>query len=402
MKSYLKTYAKEVFKHTQEIIDKFGPRLAGDKASHDAAEHIYNLFDKSSDQTQKEDFYIHQGAFLGWIKILVFNYLLAIIFMWMNLAYIAAILLGVSIVILILQFFLYKPLLDKLYPKKKAYNVVGVIEPKKEIRQQIIVSGHHDSARIFNFLIHQPKLYNLRTSGSIALVLVMAVVSLLVFLVPQIQSISIYISIFFTVSFLLVGQMWFFASKKGTPGAGDNLVASMIALSVGQHFKDDDHLNHTRVIMVSFDAEEEGLRGARAYVKKHREQLLKIPTYLLNADCLYDEKELFFLTSDLNNFVQFDDDFVDEILNVAEVSGRFAFKQPIAFLTGGTDAAEFAKVGIKATTLIGMPWSNDNRNQSYHTPQDTLDNVNLEVVVYALDMFISYIKYKDQEIGNKK
>lgn len=402
MKTNLKKYTEEVFQKTQEIIDKFGPRLAGSKASLDTADHILKAFKENSDEAEKEYFFMHHGAFLGWIRILVFNYALAIVFMWLNLAYVSTILLALSIVILVLQFFLYKPLLDKFYPKKLASNVVGIIEPKKEVKQQIIVSGHHDSARIFNFLMHQPKLYNLRTSGSIALVIIMAIVSLLVFLITPLASIHIYISIFFTISFLLVGQMWFFASKKGTPGAGDNLVASMIALTIGKHFKEVEHLNHTRVIMLSFDAEEEGLRGARAYVKKHKKQLKEIPTYLLNADCLYDEKELFFLTSDLNNFVKFDEEFVDQLLEVSELAGRFVFKQPLAFLTGGTDAAEFAKQGIKATTLIGMPWTNDNRNQSYHTPNDTLEHVNFDVVLYALDIFISYIKYKDEEVGFQK
>jgi hypothetical protein len=402
MKKFLKDYTEQVYQETQKIIDKFGPRLAGDKASLDTADYLLESFEKISDKAEKEDFYIHKGAFLGWIKILVFNYGLAIVFMWLNLAYISAILLFISIFILVLQFFLYKPLLDLFYPKRKASNVVGTIEPKKEVRQQIIVSGHHDSARIFNFLTHQPKLYNLRTTGSIALVIIMALASLLIFLLPQIEVLNLYLSIFFTVSFLLVGQMWFFASKKGTPGAGDNLVASMVAMTVGKHFKEVEHLNHTRLIMLSFDAEEEGLRGARSYVKKHKKQLKEIPTYLLNADCLYDEKELFFLTSDLNNFVKFDDDFVDELLEVSEIAGRFVFKQPIAFLTGGTDAAEFAKEGIKATTLIGMPWTNDNRNKSYHTTNDTLENVKFNVVKFALDIFISYIKYKDQEAGSKK
>jgi hypothetical protein len=402
MKTNLKKYTEEVFKKTQEIIDKFGPRLAGSKASLDTADHILKAFKENSDEAEKEYFFIHQGAFLGWIRILVFNYALAIVFMWLNLAYVSAILLALSITILVLQFFFYKPLLDKFYPKKLASNVVGIIEPKKEVKQQIIVSGHHDSARIFNFLMHQPKLYNLRTTGSIALVIIMAVVSLFVFLIPTLEALYIYVSIFFTISFLLVGQMWFFASKKGTPGAGDNLVASMIALTIGKHFKEVEYLHHTRVIMLSFDAEEEGLRGARAYVKKHKKKLNEIPTYLLNADCLYDEKELFFLTSDLNNFVKFDETFVDQLLEVSELAGRFVFKQPLAFLTGGTDAAEFAKEGIKATTLIGMPWTNDNRNQSYHTPNDTLEHVNFDVVLYTLDIFISYIKYKDEEVGLQK
>jgi hypothetical protein len=402
MKKILKEYTEQVYEETQKIIDKFGPRLAGDKASLDTAEYLLDSFEKISDKAEKEDFYIHKGAFLGWIKILVFNYALGIVFMWLDLAYISAILLILSIVILVLQFFLYKPLLDIFYPKRKASNVVGTIEPTSEVRQQIIVSGHHDSARIFNFLTHQPKLYSYRVTGSIALVLIMAIINILLFLVPQLEALNPYLNIFFTLSFLLVGQMWFFASKKGTPGAGDNLVASMVAMTVGKHFKEVEHLKHTRVIVLSFDAEEEGLRGARAYVKKHKEQLKEIPTYLLNADCLYDEKELFFLMSDLNNFVKFDNDFVDELLEISEIAGRFVFKQPISFLTGGTDAAEFAKAGIKATTLIGMPWTNDTRMKSYHTPNDTLEHVSFNVIVYALDIFMSYIKYKDQEIGKKK
>ena len=48
-----------------------------------------------------------------------------------------------------------------------------------------------------------------------------------------------------------------------------------------------------------------------------------------------------------------------------------------------------------------MPWSNSNRNTSYHTPNDTLEHVNFNVVKYALDIFIAYIKYKDEKVGAK-
>jgi len=401
MKETLKTYTEEIYEESQKIIDLFGPRLAGTKSALDTADYLYDSVNDYADEASKEEFYIHQGAFLGWIRILVASYILAIVFLWIDLAYVSVILVGISILILVLQFFLYLPLLDKLYPKKKAKNVVGIVEPKEEVKQQIIVSGHHDSARIFNFFIKQPKLYNLRTTGSIALVIILFVFSLLTLFVPFLQDISLYINIIFSVTILWVVQMWFFASKKGTPGAGDNLIASMIAIQIGKHFKQKETLKHTRVIVLSFDAEEEGLRGARAYVKTHEKSLKEIPTYVLNADCLYDEKELFFLTSDLNNFVKFDDGLVDELLDVAEARGIFTFKQPLAFLTGGTDGAEFAKVGIKATTLIGMPWSNSNRNTSYHTPNDTLEHVNFNVVKYALDIFIAYIKYKDEKVGAK-
>ena len=395
MKEQLKGYRKEVFDESQKIIDLFGPRLAGTKASLDTADYIYDSVNEFADDAYKEEFNIHQGAFLGWIRILVASYILAVVFLWLDLAIVSAILLALSVLILVLQFFLYMPLLDIFYPKKRAKNVVGIIEPKQEVKQQIIVSGHHDSARIFNFFIKQPHLYNLRTTGSIALVIILFVVSLLM-MIPAVSVYGLYIQIVFTLSVPWVFQMWFFASKKGTPGAGDNLVASMIAVNVGKHFKLVESLKHTKVIVLSFDAEEEGLRGARAYVKKHETELIDIKTYVLNADCLYDDKELFFITSDLNDFVIFADSYTDELLEVSEKEGVFTFKQPLAFLTGGTDAAEFAKKGITATTLIGMPWSNSNRNTSYHTPNDTLDNVKPEVVEKTLKIFISYIKDKDK------
>ena len=399
MDKNLKKYTEEVYEESQKIIDLFGPRLAGTKNALDAGDYIYDSINDFADEAGKEEFFVYQGAFLGWIRILVFNYLVALVFLWLDFAYVSLILLGVSILVLVFQFFLYMPLLDHFYPKKKGKNVYGKVEPKGEVKQQIIVSGHHDSARIFNFFIKQPKLYNLRTTGSIALVIIFSLVSLIFWLTPWFDSLSLFMKILFTVSFSWVGQMWFFASKKGTPGAGDNLVASMIALAIGKHFKLKEPLEHTRIIVLSFDAEEEGLRGARAYVKAHEEELKAIPTYLLNADCLYDEKELFFLTSDLNNFVKFDETFTDDLLDVSEAEGVFTFKQPLAFLTGGTDAAEFAKKGITSTTLIGMPWSNSNRNTSYHTPNDTLEHVNFKVVHDTMKIFMGYIRYKDQKVG---
>jgi len=401
MDQNLKKYTEEIYEESQKVIDLFGPRLAGTKNALDAGDYLYDSINEFADDANKEEFSVYQGAFLGWIRILVFNYLLALVFLWLNYPYISLIFLGVSVVVLVLQFFLYMPLLDHFYPKKKGKNVYGIVEPKHEVKQQIIVSGHHDSARIFNFFIKQPKLYNLRTTGSIALVIIFSLVSLIFWITPWFDDITLYIKILFSASFLLVGQMWFFASKKGTPGAGDNLVASMIAIEIGKHFKLVEPLKHTRVIVLSFDAEEEGLRGARAYVKAHEGELKAIQTYLLNADCLYDEKELFFLTSDLNNFVKFDDAFTDDLLDVSEAEGIFTFKQPLAFLTGGTDAAEFAKKGITSTTLIGMPWSNSNRNTSYHTPNDTLENVSFKVVHDTLKIFMAYIRDKDNKVGAK-
>lgn len=394
-----KAMQEEVFERVERLIHHHGPRLAGTKASLDCADEIFQELSSFADHVKKEDFFVYKGAFLGWIRILVFSYFLGILALWFNMPYLSLSLALFSLLVLTLQFFLYLPFLDRFYPKRRARNVYGLIEPTKEVKRQIIISGHHDSAHVFNFFIHQPKWYNLRTTGSIFIVIMMIVLSTLSLIFPSLLALQWGIKIFLSLGFLLVGQMWFFKSKKVAPGAGDNLVASSIAITLGKHFRTQrDHgagLEHTRLIIMSFDAEEEGLRGARAFAKKHQEHFKKTKTYLLNMDCLYDEKELFFLTSDLNDFVKLDEKLADELVHIADHIGIKTKTQRQAFLTGGTDAAELAKKGVHATTLIGMPWTNKERSLVYHTPSDTLEHVHPKVVEDTIQIFNRWLMEKD-------
>ncbi len=80
----------------------------------------------------------------------------------------------------------------------------------------------------------------------------------------------------------------FFVGSRGTPGAGDTLIASVMALKSAELFgrhgkKRRPGLANTRLVFLSFDAEEAGLRGARAYVKRHREEI----SFHVNAAWVY-------------------------------------------------------------------------------------------------------------------
>ena len=389
------TIAQKALQRTSDIIDNVGPRLSGTTSCLDTADLLYNDMDTFTDSTAKEHFILHQGAFLGWIRILVSSYALGVLFLWLNMPLITMILLTLSILILVFQFFLYKPLIDFLYPKKSGCNVIGTIEPLGEVKEQIIISGHHDSARIFNFLIYQPKLYDLRVTGGIFLVIFLLLVSVFAFFLPS-TIFTLILKIFVSIGFLLTGQMWFFASNKGTPGAGDNLISSSMAIELGRYFS-EHKLQNTRIIIASFDAEEEGLRGARAYAKAHQEEFTQIPTTLLNVDCPYHLKDIFCLTTDLNGSVPLSQELATELVAIAHEKQYPAKHQPIAFLTGGTDAAELAKVGVKATTLLAMPWSNSERSSVYHTPQDTIDSIETEAVEAIVDIFMEYIQKQDSK-----
>ncbi len=392
----IKAIRDKVFSLTSQIIKKTGPRLAGTEASIEAAHLLEASLNGFSDKVELEEFVVHKGAFLGWIRILVTFYFLGALFLWLQLPIVSVILTVISILILVFQFFFYKPLIDPLYPKRKGVNVVGYVEPLKEAERQVIISGHHDSARVFNFLIHQPKLYNLRVTGGISFIVVLLLISVILTFLPA-GIIATVLKVIVSAGFLLTGQMWFFASKKGTPGAGDNLISSAMAVEIGRYFS-ENKLEHTRIIVASFDAEEEGLRGARAYAKKHEVDFRKTPTYLLNSDCLYFLKNLFFLTSDINCSVALNTELAEELVTIAKKKSYPATHKPIAFLTGGTDAGELAKKGVTATTIMAMPWSNQERSNVYHTPNDIIDNIEKSVIDASIDIIITYIEEKDHKI----
>lgn len=392
---------------TQYICETWSSRLAGTTECLESANHIQGEMEKFCDSVKAEEFEVHPGAFLGYIRVLVVLYFVSLFALWQGYYGFLFAITTFCVVLVVAEFFIYKEFIDPLFPKKTGKNIVGIIEPTGEVRQQIIISGHHDSAHIFNFFVHQPKLYVLRILGSMSATFIFAIFGILLFgwdtfatLPESLVTVSKYLFAFFG---LFVIQMWFFYSSKGTPGAGDNMASSATAMEVGRFFQEEKTkgkgLKHTRVIVGSWDAEEAGLRGARAYVKAHKEELLQIPSYNFNIECLYDSEKLFFLTSDLNNFVKLSEEMATDCKNVASELGHTTGLQPFPFAAGGTDAAEFAKIGVKATTIFGMGFTADTKPEAYHTLKDTIDSVDPKAIAITLDIGINYIRKKEREIS---
>ena len=379
--------AKNAMEFTAKIIDAYGPRLAGSEACHKAAKAILNKAERVCDKAAIETFKVHPGAFLGFIKVLVVAYAIDAV----ALAFVPAvsIVLGAaSIAVLVFGFILYREVLDPFFPALEGRNVIGVLEPEGEVERQVILSGHHDSARIFNFYIDRPELYSRRIYGGIGSVVALWIVSILVALVSGLAlgTAPIGIDLLRAISaaaflglFPFVLHLWFFTSDKGTPGAGDNLVASALALEIVAEFaqrrEEGKGLAHTRLVFASFDAEEAGLRGARAFARRRRQEFASLPSYGYNMDCVYNLSDLSMLISDLNGSVKLDAEATARLAKLAVAEDLPSTTKPIAFLTGGTDAAELAAAGVHATSLIAMRWGNDARSSAYHTPRDTIDSV---------------------------
>jgi len=196
---------------------------------------------------------------------------------------------------------------------------------------------------------------------------------------------------------------FFILNTKGTPGAGDNLIASVMIIELGKSLAslkqaNQKFLKHTRVILASFDSEEAGLRGSAAFMKAHYEEFHEIPTYNLNFDSLYNFEEFHVLTHDINGFISLSNEMVEDLVDIGKNHGISLKKFKMIFGGGATDAAESARIGIPATTIIAMPTDIVREGMVYHTRNDTVEFIEPAVVEGCLKIAWDYLFKKDKQI----
>jgi Zn-dependent M28 family amino/carboxypeptidase len=264
-----------------------------------------------------------------------------------------------------------------------------MLEPRGQATRQLIISAHHDAAREFRFLRGNQKLYGLKILIPDVFCMLSCLVAwinwgsqVFTYRLPGFTHLSNFVLI---IGVYFVFTKFFLFTDNVSPGAGDNLIASTMLVELAKCFRDPlksghSFLQQTRLIFISFDAEEAGLRGSRAWVREHKEELQSLPTLALNIDNIYNLKDLGFLVSDLNDHITLDRSLVDRCLLIARELGYPSRTCNMPFGGGGTDAAELARVGVRATTMLAMPTDLVREGMVYHTMQDTVDKIEVEAV----------------------
>ncbi len=405
------SHVQRVFDFTNEVVEKYANRLAGTEACRNAANRIKEEFTKNcdADSVRIEDFTVHPKSFLKYIPALVVLYFICSTLLYFQFPLPALIGYSLGILLFYCQFVRYWETFDPLFPKATGYNVFGSIEPEGEVKQQIIVSGHHDAAYVFQLIAHAPKYYAKFITAGIAFLLLGFFVSLIetalvVFRGSVPEWAHPWLPLVLLVGAIFVLPLAFFTTRQVSPAAGDNMIAVAITNETAKLFHDakqagTNPLRHTRLMMTSFDAEEAGLRGARAFCRKHRPELLHTKTYVLNIDTLYKVKDLNFLHRDLNNSVKLSHEMAQECVDVAKSLGYVARISSMPFGAGSTDAAEFGKIGVEATNMAAISFdiSKFSEGLVYHTPNDLTNYIEPEVVEAALKIARDYILKKDSE-----
>ena len=376
--------AKYMIDEITHIIKTCGKRDPGSEGEKKSCEYMAKVLEKDCgcEDVKIESYEVAPRAFYGWIYFTVtFAILGAILFPFAPIISIPLIIAGFAIVLI--QFGVYKKLLDPIFPKKTSHNVTAIKKCKGEVKRRIIFNGHPDATWEW------PVNYALGGIGfeGHAVIVIGAAVFYLVLSIIYVAKNGITFGTPDTSDPLVKAGLWGLVTlpfsiglyfmvnyRRVVDGANDNLTGCYMGIAILKYLKDEGiELENTEVGVVLTGSEEIGLRGSKAWAEMHKDEFKDVPTFIYAYDTINDPKYLMSNYYDLNGTVRSDKDCADLFMEAAKAVGVPCKKGGVPPLGGAVDAAAFTQGGFRAAGVTGL---NHKLERYYHTRLDTYTNMN--------------------------
>jgi aminopeptidase YwaD len=400
-----KSCIEGVLGFTRVILDRYRSRITGTEGCLSAAADIAKAFRDSCDSVSEECFSLHPGSLWNIGRAMSIAYALSLLLLAAGGGFVyaacAANLLALAYGVA--HYIFFGSAFDWAFKRAGGCNISAAIEPDGPADRQILLSAHHDSPYVFSFLARFEKFAGIRFLLAmvsylyVSVLCIAATATLIISGSWQFQAVTL---AFAAAGAIFALPLFFFISKKPSPGAGDNLNASALAVGLSGCFaarrQDGQPLRRTRVLFLSADGEEVGMRGSAHYMKTHRHELLAIPTSVINIDSIYNLSDMTVFTSDRHGIVRLSPRMAEEIRALAVELGYPVKVKLYPFGGGGTDAASFAKAGLEAVSIVAMPTSLFRGRHMYHTLEDTIDSIEPTAVEAVFNIILNYIIQTDE------
>ena len=391
-------YSKYVVDNIKHVINEFGPRDPGSEGETKGQNYVKEELGKYTDEVKIEPFQVAPKAFMGFLPVVGVIILISFFIYWFY--PIVALLLDILAVIILVQEFLrYKLFLDPFFPKRTSHNVWGIKKPEGEIKKRIILAGHIDAAYDWRITRINPKLLRILVVPAVIGLFYKAISDLLCTILnygwPQgwVPFWSYVGFIQFAFIPFLVVIIFFVDWSIVVPGANDNLTGSFVSVALAKLMEDNNlKLKNTEIYFMVTGSEEAGLRGAKAFVKKHERELKEIETIMIAIDTFADIEYLAAMSKDLNGTVKHHPGVLLLLKKSAEKIG-FNLKYSSVFI-GSSDATAFTQVGIPSAALTAM---DPGPPKWYHTHFDTIDVLKPKCIEKSIEILMETLYMYDEE-----
>ena len=384
------------------ICKDFEKRDPGSKGEQQACEYMADVLKNECgcERADVESFKENPGSFFGWIYFTI-TFVLAAVAISFFYPLVSIILIVIGLLIVFMQFGLYKKFIDRFFPEKTGHNVTAVKSCKGEVKRRIFFNGHPDAA--WEWPVNY-KLGGVGFEGHAVICGIGAVYYLVISIMLVAKNGLEYVSFDAdeTLGLLrliglvfvpfLIGLYWMWNENRVVDGANDNLSGCYMGIAILKALKEEGiEFENTEVGVILTGSEEAGLRGAKAWCAAHKGEFDDVPTFIFSYDTIHDPKYLMTNYRDLNGTVKADKDVSDLFMEAAKELDISCKKGWVPPLGGATDSAAFAQAGFRATGVTGL---NHKLEDYYHTRRDTYDNMNEQgladcfaISVKALEMF---------------
>jgi hypothetical protein len=298
----------------------------------------------------------------------------------------------------------------------------------------VLVCGHYDTPRNF------PPLYS-KMLGAIRFLGPLAILGLILWLATlviegiwnglgtlptaaaQVLDVLNWVALVFSVPFLLMMFVMtlyrMIGAKSDSPGTDDNGSGTALVLSLAHRFKENPTQN-VDLFFGWWGAEEMGLFGSRQFVRQAHEKLDKDKLHVINADCVGVGEYLTVHTGQGTiNRKRSEPSTIRRLEKAADENGVKTSRSWESIISGGSsDQAGWIDRGFKNTSLIlrankqklTLPSklvaailrigdAGQYELDHIHTPNDTLEVINQEVLESSTDVAERYIRAVDEEQG---
>lgn len=376
------------------ICTKFEKRDPGSKGEQQACEYMADQMKAlGCDTVYVDEFKENPNAFLGWIYITITCCFIALAtYFFVPAVSIASIVIGLGVCVI--QFGLYKKLVDKLFKEKVGHNAAGFKKPTGEVKRRIIFNGHPDASWEWPF---KYKFTYLGFDIHMTVCFIGAFYTLAISILRVAGVFSGGLALKLGLAGLVFVPFWFalywmWNEKRIVDGANDNLSGCYMGIAILKMLKDEGiELENTEIGVVLTGSEEAGLRGAKAWSAAHKDEMNDVPTFVFSYDTITQPEELMVNYRDLNGTVKVDKDVSDLFYEACQELSIPCKKGMVPPLGGATDSAAFAQAGLRATGVTALSHA---LPDFYHTRLDTPDALNKECLatcfaasVKALEMF---------------
>lgn len=390
--SSVRMYTNYTVRAIKKICKEIGPRLAGSDAEYEAHKYIAEEMKTCCDEVEIEEFKLAPEAFMSWVRIDGALVIIGVLCSFFGLPAVAIALTAVALVLLFCEFLMYWEFYDFLFPKKTSHNTAGVRKASGEAKQRIIFSGHVDSSHEWTYTRLGGKILLFAVGGyGVVSMLYLLVSSIIALAKPETYEIIKWTQLACIPGGILV--MFFVNFKLTVEGANDNLTGTMASVAIMKYLEDNNiRFENTEVVALAAGSEESGLRGSRAYTKRHLDELKAIPTAFIGLETFRDYESMAIYARDMTGTVKMDPRVCALVKKGGELAGMDLPYSSV--YVGASDGAAVQKLGIPAVTLASM---DPGPPRYYHTRGDTADNMNMKTIEKCLDIALQTLFIYDEQ-----